>query len=376
MKTALIHDWLITEGGAEKVLSALGTLFPGPIHTLFYDEKKMGHLSFVKEKIHTSFLQKIPFSLRYYRMLLPFFPCAIEKLDLSEVDFILSSSHAVAKGISKRKDQLHICYCHTPIRYAWDLKDSYLKPLNPLKRLIATFLLERIRKWDLKSSSRVDAFIANSHYVADRIKRNYQRDSVVIYPPVEIEKFFLSKQREDYYITHSRLVPYKRLDLLVEAFSQMPERRFLIVGKGPEEKRLKSLAKSNVEFLGYLQEEELSSFLSKARAYVFAAEEDFGISVVEAHASGLPVIALKKGGVLEIVLDGVTGVFFEEADVFSIIKAVRAFEEKEDLFDSEVIRKRAETFSLQRFQKEISQFVLQEKRSFYESCHFSGRERD
>lgn len=376
MKTALVHDWLITEGGAEKVLSSLWALFPGPIHTLFYDEKKMGHLPFSKEKIYSSCLQNLPFVSAYYRTLLPFFPYAIERLDLSDANFILSSSHAVAKGVVKRKDQLHICYCHTPIRYAWDLKDSYLNPLGPIKKRMASHVLERIRRWDLQSSSEVDAFVANSYYVAERIKKNYQRDSTVIYPPVEVEKFFLSKQREDYYITHSRLVSYKRLDLLVAAFSQMPEKRLLIVGKGPEEKRLKNLAKKNVEFLGYLPDEDLAAALSKAKAYVFAAEEDFGISVVEAQASGLPVLALKKGGVLETVLDGVTGVFFEEAEIFSIIEAVKAFEKKEDTFNPGVIRKNAETFSLQRFQKEMSQFVLKKKKEFYEDCHFGGWKRD
>ena len=376
MKTVLVHDWLITEGGAEKVLSALHSLFPGPIHTLFYDKKKMGHLSFSKEKIYTSFLQNLPFSIEYYRILLPFFPYAIQRMDLSEADFILSSSHAVAKGVIKRKDQLHICYCHTPIRYAWDLKESYLRPLNPLKRAIADALLKKIQKWDFRSSNRVDAFIANSQYVAERIKRNYQREATVIYPPVDVEKFFLSKEREDYYITHSRLVPYKRLDLLVEAFSQMPEKRLLIVGKGPEEKKLRNLARNNVEFLGYLQEEELALVLSKAKAYVFAAEEDFGISVVEAQASGLPVIALGKGGVLEIVLEGITGIFFKEAEIFSVIEAVKDFEKKESSFDSELIRKRAEMFSLQRFQKEILAFILKEKKGFYEDCHPRRGERN
>ncbi|MES2199440.1 MAG: glycosyltransferase [Chlamydiota bacterium] len=370
MKIALVHDWLITEGGAEKVLEALSILFPGPIHTLFYDPKKLQNPFFTDKKIYTSFLQKCPFAIRNYRWLLPLFPYAIEKLNLSQAEVILSSSHAVAKGIIKREDQLHICYCHTPMRYAWDLKEAYIRSCPPLLRSSASFLLERIRRWDQKSAAGVDAFIANSLHVAKRIYTHYKRESIVIYPPVRVENFFLGSQKEEYYVTHSRLVPYKRIDLWVEAFGFMPDKKLIVIGEGPEKEKLKCLAKKNVEFLGFVEKDDLSSLLSKARAYLFAAEEDFGIAVVEAQAAGLPVLALKKGGVLETTVEGKSALFFEEATVASCIEIIRSFEKKEHSFDPAWIRNSVLKFGEARFQREISAFVEEQTRVFYENRDF------
>lgn len=366
MKTVLVHDWLVTEGGAEKVLSAIWHLFPSPVYTLFCDFNKMGHLPYVQKEICFSFLQRLPWILRYHRLFFPLFPSAVEGLDLSRAELIISSSHAAAKGIIKKKEQLHICYCHTPIRYAWDLKEEYLSSFNPLAKKIAGKLLDRVRKWDRACVDRVDVFIANSHYVAERIRRCYQRESVVIYPPVAVDQFYISKTRKDYYVTHARLVAYKKIDVLVEAFNAMPDKKLVIIGKGPEEKKLKRQANSNIEFLGALTDSELASTLSQARAYVFAAQEDFGIAVVEAQSSGLAVLAFKKGGALETLVEGKTGLFFEQQTASSVMDAVNTFEQQEDLFDPIEIRKRAQRFSVERFQQEFSSFIYSCKKDFFD----------
>ncbi len=373
MKTALIHDWLLMEGGAEKSFLELSKLFPGTTYTLFCEREKWEKL--LPEKIVTSLLDRLPGSSSYYRYLFPFFPYAMEHFDLSDADLILSSSHAVAKGVQKREDQLHICYCYTPIRYAWDLKESYMHTLDPVSRALARRLLERLRKWDLRVTPRVDAFIAISSYVASRIKRNYGRESKVIYPPVSTEKFHLSSVKENYYITHARLVPYKRIDLLVEAFTKLPDHRLLVIGEGPEKSKLEAKASQNIEFLGRVSDQELAHLLSKAKAYLFAAEEDFGIAIVEAQSAGLPVLALKKGGALEIIEEGVSGLFFEEDTPDSLINRIKAFEKKEDTFDPALIRKRAEVFGVDRFHREMFLWIEKIKGDFYEDRHFSGRKR-
>lgn len=375
MRTALVHDWLITEGGGEKVLKIFTEMFPSSIYTLFHDCKKINWEVLQNKKVHTSCLQNIPFSTRIYRWLLPFFPLAIERLDVSQADMILSSSHAVAKGIQKREDQLHICYCYTPMRYVWDLQEQYLRTLPVILRKPAKACLNYLQAWDQKTADRVDAFIAISDYVAKRIDAHYKRKAKVIYPPVAVDQFFLSEQKEEYYVTHARLVPYKRIDLWVRAFSLMPDKKLIVIGEGPEMQTLKHLAKKNVEFLGYLTDKELASFLSKAKAYLFAAEEEFGIAVVEAQASGLPVIALGKGGVLEIVQEGKTGMFFPEATVASCVEAIYSFEQKQDLFDPFLIKEKAKRFAESRFKQEISMFIEEQKRIFYENCDSSRRER-
>lgn len=365
MKTALVHDWLITLGGAEKVLESMWELFPSPIYTLFHDKKNMEKGFFTKKQITSSFLQKIPGSLSFYRHLLPLFPKAIESFDLSAYEVILSSSHSVAKAVLKKPDQLHICYCHTPMRYVWDLQDVYLNSFGFLLKNIARPFFNRLRHWDQKTAHSVDLFIANSSYVAERIAKSYQRKASVIYPPVSVENFYLSQKKEDYYITHGRLVPYKRIDFLVKAFAKMPEKKLVIIGTGPEEKKIRSIATKNVEFLGYVEREKLSKLLSQAKAYVFAAEEDFGISVVEAQASGLPVIALGKGGALETVLDGKTGLFFKEPLESLFIEAIKSFEKTEAIFDPIFIRSHASFFHKARFEIEFQQCVKQAKERFF-----------
>ncbi|MBS0628720.1 MAG: glycosyltransferase [Verrucomicrobia bacterium] len=346
MKTALVHDWLVGLGGAEKVLAALCELFDGPIHTLIWNKKL-----FCERQIETTFLQHLPFSDRYYPNLLPLFPLAIQSFDLSQYDLILSSSHSVAKSIKTRPGQKHICYCHTPMRYAWDQRDFYLKTLSPVKRALAAPILKQLRLWDQKTAASVTHFIANSHFVAQRIKAHYGRPSTVIYPPVETHLFSPSAKKEDYFVTCSRLVPYKRVDLIIKAF---PEKKLLIIGDGPEMKKLKSFATPNIEFLGHLPHEKLRQVIAKAKAFIFAAEEDFGIAVVEAQAAGVPVIAYAKGGALETILNGVTGLLFEEQTPDRIMQTIEQFERFE--FDSKIIQSHAQKYSKERFKHEIAEY--------------------
>lgn len=373
MKMALIHDWLLTEGGAEKVLESFQTVFDkSPIYTLFYDEKRMENSFFSSSTVHSSVLQKIPFSRHFYRYLLPLFPWAIERFDLTSYEVILSGSHAVAKGVITREDQLHICYCYNPMRYVWDFQEEYLSSFQPLLGRIARKLFERVRLWDYENSKKVDLFVTSSFHVAKRIEKAYQRKALVIHPPVSVEDFFLSNQREEYYVTHSRFVPYKRVDLLVEAFGRMPDKKLVVIGDGPEEAKIRKMAKKNIELLGYVTREELAKIFSKAKAYVFGAEEDFGIGVIEAQSAGLPVIAFGKGGSLETVIEGKTGLFFAEPTALSLIEAIQLFEKKEGLFDPLLIRKHAERFNRQRFELEIKELVGTAKENFYEG-HYSRR---
>ncbi len=357
MKSVLVHDWLTSAvGGGENVLKEIHKLLPSPIYTLLSDPEKLQGTYFQDLEIHTSFIQKLPFAFKKYRNYLPLFPLAIESFDLSSFDLIISSSHCVAKGVKKSSGQLHICYCHTPVRYAWDLMDNYLKDTRGPKKLLATGFLKYIRNWDARVSNRVDHFIANSNYVAGRIKKFYAREAEVIYPPVNTHLFELKETKEDYYISTSRLVQNKRVDLLVEAFSQMPDKKLLIIGEGPERKKLEKKATQNIVFLGYQTESELKKYLQNAKAFVFAAIEDFGIAPVEAMASGTPVIALGIGGALETVIPGITGVFFSEQTPASLIEGVKKFENL--TFDPKECRVRAEEFSLEIFRRKFQTFVL------------------
>jgi glycosyltransferase involved in cell wall biosynthesis len=365
MKTALIHDWLVTSGGAEKVLEEIWNLYPSPIFTLMNGKILPG------KKVISSVLQKMPGSLRFHRYFLPFFPWAIEKFDLNEYEVLISSSHAVAKGIKKREDQLHICYCHTPMRYAWDLEKQYMENLGTVQKWGAKAVLKYLREWDLSSSNRVDYFIANSNYVAERIERIYGRKATVIYPPVLTEQFYLSEKKEEFYLTVSRLVPYKKIELIVEAFASLPERQLVVVGDGPEMNRLKAMATPNVKMMGLQTDEVVSSLLSRARAFIFAAEEDFGIVPVEAQASGTPVIAFGKGGACETVIAGKTGIFFEEQAVTSLVGAIHNFEMLD--FDPQQIKAHAETFNKERFRQEFRIFVEQKWGEFCENRYSSRR---
>ena len=357
MKVSIIHDWLVTDAGAEKVLRNILDIYPNAdIYSLVDFLSDEDRDVVLKGKFaKTSFIQKLPFAKKHFRNYLPLFSKAIESFDLSSYDLIISSSWAVAKGVKTTSTQLHVSYCHTPVRYAWDLYDEYTSSLKSLKKLVVKLTLKRLRKWDIKTLDRVDYFIANSNFVQERIKRIYKREAVVIYPPVNTEKFTLCNEKEDFYLTASRLVPYKKTKLIVEAFNDMPEKKLVVIGSGEEYEEIKKIAKANVEVLGYQSDDVLKSHMQRSCAFVYAAVEDFGIVPIEAMACGTPVIALNQGGTKETVVSGVNGVHFNEQTTQSIIDAVKRFETMK--FDHEQISKSANSFNEDRFKLEIKGFV-------------------
>lgn len=357
MKIAIVHDWLVTNAGAEKVLQSIIDLYPNAdIFSLvdFLNDKERQNILHGKYAV-TTFIQVLPFAKKYFRNYLPFFPKAIESFDLSKYDLIISSSWAVAKGVKKDKNQLHICYCHTPIRYAWDLYDEYTTKLKQPKKFIVQKTLHYIRHWDIDTLDRVDYFIANSKFVQKRIKKTYGKDSVVIYPPVNIDKFTLHVKKKDFYLCASRLVLYKKTKLIVEAFNQMPEKKLVVIGQGEEYKAIKKIALPNIEVLGYQEDDTLLKSMQKAKAFVYAAIEDFGIVPIEAMACGTPVIALNDGGTSETIQNDINGVHFEKQSVKDIINAIEEFEKK--TFDALTISQSAQKYSRERFKKEFKAFV-------------------
>lgn len=377
MNVAIIHDWLVTYAGAERVLEAMLNCFPQADLFSVVDFLPQGQRNFIHDKpVTTSFIQRLPFAQRKYRGYLPLMPLAVEQFDLSAYDLVISSSHAVAKGVLTGSDQLHLCMCYSPMRYAWDLQHQYLRETGleqGLKGWVAKWLLHRIRLWDLRTANGVDEFIAISHYISRRIHKVYRRPSTVIYPPVDSSRFALRQDKEDFYVTASRLVPYKKVDLIVEAFASMPQRRLVVIGTGPELDRVRAKAGPNIQLLGYQGHEVLQDHLQRARAFVFAAEEDFGIAPLEAQACGTPVIALGKGGALETVVGlgepgakgpAPTGMFFAEQTVASLCGAVAAFEARRDEFSPAICRANALRFSTERFRTEFQAFVGRAVREF------------
>jgi glycosyltransferase involved in cell wall biosynthesis len=365
MKVAIVHDWLVTYAGAEKVLEGLLKIYPEADLFSTVDFIPSDQRSFIMNKpVTTTFIQKLPFARKKYRQYLPFMPLAIEQLELSSYDLIISSSHAVAKGVLTGPDQLHVSYVHSPIRYAWDLQHQYLRESRldkGIKGWVAKIMLHQIRLWDYRTSNGVDYFIANSDFIARRINKVYRRDADVIYPPVDVSSFALEQQKDDFYVTASRMVPYKKMDLIVEAFSEMKDKKLIVIGEGPDFEKIKRKAGSNVTLLGYQPFEVLLDHMQRAKAFVFAAEEDFGITPVEAQACGTPVIAFGKGGSLETVV-GVdnpnpTGVFYKEQSVESLKKAISQFENQIDLFDPNIIRRNALRFSPEQFRQKFENFV-------------------
>lgn len=359
MRVALVHDWFVESGGAEKVVAKILDIYPEAdvFSTVDYLDDAQRQVILKGKSVKTSFIQNLPKS-RGYKKYFPLMPLALENLDLSEYDLVISSSSSVAKGVITGPDQVHICYCHSPMRYAWDLQAQYLRESGldrGLKGWLAKIMLFRMRTWDVRSSFGVDYFIANSNYIARRIKKVYRRDATVIYPNVEVEDFDLVTEKQDYYFTCSRMVPYKRIDLIVEAFSTMPDKKLIVIGDGPEMDKIRAKAGSNIKLMGYQNFSVLKEKMANAKAFVFAAEEDFGIVPVEAQACGTPVISFGKGGCLETVVDGVTGVHFSEQTVEDLVAAVRKFETL--IFDPSVIRRHADFFSTKRFKEEISNFV-------------------
>ncbi len=357
--TALIHEWLVTLAGAESVLQSIYRLFPGDIYTLFYDPRETQQAEWANARITPSMLQRLPAGMSHYRAYLPLFPMAVEQFDLRDYKLVISSSYAVSKCVLTSSDQLHICYCHSPMRYVWDLTFEYLEShglRSGLKSFLVRLVFHYIRMWDQLTAQRVNHFVANSRYIAHRIYKCYGRRSTVIYPPVDVDRFSISEKKDNYFVTVSRLVPYKRIDLIIEAFNELGL-PFLVIGDGPARKELEKKARKNITFVGHLNSEELDTYLRNARAFVFSAEEDFGIVNVEAQASGVPVIAYGRGGALETVIDEETGLFFYRQNVKSIVNAVRRFLTMEDKFDPHRIRRNAEQFPRARFEKEFKEFV-------------------
>jgi glycosyltransferase involved in cell wall biosynthesis len=365
-RVAVIHDWLTVYAGAEKVLEQILAIWPdADLFTTvdFLEDKQRGFI--LGKRAKTTFVQHLPFAKRRYRAYLPLMPLAIEQLDMSPYDIVLSSSYAVAKGVITGPDQLHVSYVHSPIRYAWDLQHQYLREaglVRGVKAAVARVVLHYIRMWDQRTANGVDVFLANSRFIARRIEKVYRRSSAVIYPPVDVGRFSLEEVKDKFYLTASRMVPYKRIALIVEAFAAMPDRELVVVGEGPEYERVKALATPNIRILGYQDTPTLIALMQKARAFVFAAEEDFGITPVEAQACGTPVIAFGKGGSLETVRGRpddaeATGVFFYEQTVPAIRDAVELFERRPQGFSPKVCRDNALHFGPDRFRTELADQV-------------------
>lgn len=362
---AVVHDWLTTYAGAERVLEQLLYLYPDAELFSVCDFLPDPERAFLNgHKLRTSFIQGLPGARTHYRSYLPCMPLAMEQFDLSGYDIVLSSSHAVAKGVLTGPGQLHISYVHSPIRYAWDLQHQYLRDSGldrGLKGWLAKWVLHRMRVWDARTANGVDQFVANSQFIARRIWKVYRRLAAVVYPPVDVSRFSLMEQKEDFYLTASRLVPYKRIDIIVEAFSSMPEKRLVVIGDGPGMEKIRAMATDNVELLGYQQLDVLRDYMQRAKAFVFAAEEDFGITPVEAQACGTPVIAFARGGACETIrgLDSSvpTGVFFSEQTPEALRGAVQKFEAVQGDILPKSCRDNALRFAPERFKSEIAVLV-------------------
>lgn len=371
MKKALIHDWYTHYRGGERCVASISNIwkdfdFFTLVNTLSPEEEQV---VFKNAKPKTSFIEKLPFGKKKYRSYLPLFPLAIEQFDLRDYELIISSSSCVAKGVLTTHEQLHITYMHSPVRYAWDLYHQYLEESGlhkGLKGFIAKFFLHKLRIWDVTTMNRPDFYIANSKYVARRIKKTYNKEAKVIYPPVDINSFEISHETKEYYVTCSSLVPYKKIDLIVNAFSKT-DKELIIIGDGPDYNKIKRISGSNIRLLGYLDSDRKKEILQKAKAFVFAAVEDFGIAPLEAQACGVPVIAFAEGGALETIkgvsltekinTDFHTGIYFEEQSTTALLEAVDFFEKNQNSFDKKIIRKHAVFFGKERFEKEFKETI-------------------
>jgi glycosyltransferase involved in cell wall biosynthesis len=369
MKTFVVHDWLYTYAGSERVLESILECFPAERIFALVDFLAGSNRHFLRGiPVTTSFLQKMPLSRTQRRLYLPLMPLAVEGLDVSRADLVISSSAAIAKGVLTHGDQLHLCYCHSPARYAWDLTRDYLDSTGiwgVIKSALAQAVFHNFRLWDVASSPRVDYFIANSRYTAHRLRRFYGRDSTVIYPPVDVARFPLKEDKEDFFVTVSRLVPYKKVDLIAAACARAGK-KLLVVGEGPEMGKVKGLARGEVEVLGYQPDHVVVDLVRRARAFIFAAREEFGIAGLEAQAAGTPVIAFGAGGSLETIKGifpgdqpqtGTTGIFFREQEPSSIVQALEWFEHCRGKIEPQACRNNAMRFSRPRFHEEFRQFV-------------------
>ncbi len=359
MKIAFIHDFLLRQGGAERVLKTLMDMYPkAPVYTLLYDEKRMGE-TFPASRVRTSGLQKFPrFIPGIHKLLFPFMPGAVESFDLSEFDVVVSSSSAYAHGVITNLETRHICYYHSPMRYAWDYTHEYLKEqkMGLLGELIASQLLHKVRQWDFLASDRVDVALANSKTVQDRIRKYYRKDSTIVHPPVQVERFEAHAKNEGYFLIVSTLTPYKRIDLAVELFNRLGK-RLVIIGEGSDKARLQSMAASNIDFLGFKPDSVVKEYLENCRAFIFPGEEDFGIAPVEAMACGKPVLAYRKGGLTETMVEGLTGEFFNEQNLESMEAALTQLLINENRTSAEKIAAHAQKFSEEAFKKKMRELI-------------------
>ncbi len=355
MRVAIVHHWFIGYRGGEKVIENLLELYPqADLFTLFWEPDKLPAI-FRQRKVTTSFLNKYSFFKHNHRLALPFMPLALEQLDLRGYDLVISSESGPAKGVLADPEALHICYCNSPMRYIWDMFHEYRGSMGWFQRALFTPLAHYLRQWDRSTAVGVDHFIADSSFIAKRIKRCYHRDSFVVNPPVDLAMFAPQPDKGDYFFTLAELVPYKRIDLAVQAFGQL-KAPLKVAGQGPEMKKLQAMAPANVEFLGRVDDEELKSLYARARAFIFPGKEDFGITPLEANASGTPVIAYQAGGILDTQTDE-TAVFFTEQTPSALVTAVRTFMDREDDFSSAVLRANAERFGRDVFKKNFENFV-------------------
>lgn len=379
MKIAIVHEWLVNYGGSERVLEQMLLCFPeADLFSVvdFVPSQERGFLQ--GKKATTTFIQGLPGAAKHYRNYLPLMPLAIEQLDMRGYDLVISSSHAVAKGVLVSPDQLHLCMCYTPIRYAWDLQHQYLQESGldkGLKSWLVRWMLHKIRLWDSRSANSVDHFFAISNYIARRITKSYRREATIIYPPVDTDYFDLPQgivPKGDFYLTASRMVPYKKVALIIEAFKRMPDKQLIVIGDGPDMAKCQAAAGPNVQLLGHQSAASLKDHLQRAKAFIFAAEEDFGIAPIEAQACGTPVIAYSRGAANETLLSDqaarTTCYLFEEQTAQSMIQAITAFEENSGLISSQDCRDNALRFSVKNFQQKFAQEVANRY-----SAHHEGK---
>lgn len=356
MRVAIVHYWLIGMRGGEQVVEALCRRFPeADIFTHVYDPDAVSPV-IRQHQVHTTFIQRLPRAVQWYQRYLPLMPLALERLDLRDYDLVISSESGPAKGIIPAPHAVHICYCHSPMRYIWDLRQLYLRRLGRVGRIVAEPIMHYLRMWDVGTAARVDHFVANSRYVQARIEKYYRRSSEVVYPPVDVASCVPTEERDDFYLFLGELAPYKRADLAVAAARQL-QRPLVVIGNGVDSRRLRRGAGSGVTFLGRQPKDVVRRYLARCRAVLFPGEEDFGMVPVEAMASGRPVIAYRRGGVLETVIDGQTGILFREQTVDGLTAAIRRFEAMQDHFDASALARHAQAFSREVFARQMAEVI-------------------
>ena len=353
MKVAIVHHWLLKMGGGEKVVEYLSDIYPdADIYTHVYDHTRISK-KINNHEIGTTFINKLPFSRKFYKHYLPLMPLALKLLNLKKYDLIISSESGPSKGFLKRKDALHICYCHSPMRYLWDLTDEYNKKFNFLEKIVSKIIFPMLRVWDVKTAKNIDLIIANSNFVSHRIFNYWKKESIVIHPAISHDQFVVSDNVGDYYLVLSRHVPYKRIDIVIKAFNSN-NKKLIIIGEGPDTEKMKQMADNdNIIFLGWIDDESKKKYLSECRALLFPGIEDFGIVPIETMASGRPIIAYKKGGAMDYLKEGINGLFFDEQSPESLNNKISEFEDRCEEFDPILVRGSVEKFDKKYFYNQI-----------------------